>query len=507
MEDKGLENYKESFKRFLEIQEEMKNIGDAQGVLYWDMATIMPSKGVERRSEVVGYLSQLMYKLETGKEYQDLVFGLYEHLEEMNDKEKAMVKAAKKSLDFMKKIPEEEYLEYSKLVASGETYWAEAREKNDYESFKPILERIVYFNKKIAGYIGYEKTPYDALLDMYEPGATVEEIDGVFKELRDGLLVLLKKIGESAVEIDSSILKGEYAIEPQKKYNTELAKRLGYDFERGAIAESAHPFSTNFGNKDVRITTAYSKEDPVTAMYSTIHETGHAIYEQNIPDDITKTNIGGGVSMGIHESQSRYYENILGRGKEFIETEYPNMVSAFEGLKNYSPEDVYKAINKVEPSLIRIDADELTYSLHIIIRYEIEKMLINGEVNFDELPQIWADKYTEYLGVTPESYAKGVLQDVHWSGGMIGYFPSYALGNLYGAQMLYKGMLRDLPNYYELIREGKVSEITKWLAEHVHSHGGTYEPKVLIEKITGEPLTAKYFLQYLEEKYSKIYGF
>jgi carboxypeptidase Taq len=355
--------------------------------------------------------------------------------------------------------------------------------------------------------MGYEDTPYDALLDMYEPGATVKELDKVFKELRDGLVQLLEKINKSDVKIDRNILKGEYDISPQKKYNTELAKRLGYDFERGAIAESAHPFSTNFGNKDVRITTAYSKEDPVTAMYSTIHETGHAIYEQNIPDAITKTNIGGGVSMGIHESQSRFYENILARGKEFIDTEYPNMVEAFEGLKAYSSDEIYKAINKVEPSLIRIDADELTYSLHIIIRYELEKMMINGEVDFDELPKLWADKYTEYLGVTPESYSKGVLQDVHWSGGMIGYFPSYALGNLNGAQMLYKGLLRDLPNYYELIKEGRISEITKWLAENVHSHGGTYEPKVLIEKITGEPLNAKYFLQYLNEKYSRIYNF
>jgi len=287
-----LENYKDGFKRFLEIQEEMKNIGDAQGVLYWDMATIMPPKGVERRSDVIGYLSQLMYKLETSEEYNDLVYSLYESFEEMDDKEKAMIKAAKKSLDFMKKIPEEEYLEYSKLVASGETYWAQAREKNDYESFKPILEKIVFFNKKIAGYMGYEETPYDALLDLYEPGATVKELDKVFSELREGLIKLLDKINASEVKIDSSILKGEYSNEAQKKYNTELAKRLGYDFERGAIAESAHPFSTNFGNKDVRITTAYSKEDPIIAMYSTIHETRHAIYEQNIPDDITKTNVG-----------------------------------------------------------------------------------------------------------------------------------------------------------------------------------------------------------------------
>ena len=501
-----MENYKDEFKKFLDYQLELKNIGDAAGVLYWDLATIMPPKGVERRSEVIGYLSQMSYKIETSEEYGKIVYGLFEHYDEMDDKDKAMIKNAKKSLDFMKKIPEQEYLDYSVLVAGAETHWAAARAKNDYEAFRPILEKIVYFNKKIAGYIGYEDTPYDALLDLYEPGATVKELDLVFKELRNGLVTLLAKIKESGVKIDSSILQGDYAIAPQKKYNIELAKRLGYDFERGAIAESAHPFSTNFGNNDVRITTAYSKEDPVTAMYSTIHETGHAIYEQNIPDDLTRTNIGGGVSMGIHESQSRFYENIIGRGKEFIEGEYPSLIEAFEGLKEYSAEEIYRAINKVEPSLIRIEADELTYSLHIIIRYELEKMLINGEVNFDELPKLWADKYTEYLGVTPDTFANGVLQDVHWAGGMIGYFPSYALGNLNGAQMLYKGILRDIPNYYELISEGKISEITKWLADNVHKYGGTYEPKVLIEKITGEPLNAKYFLQYLNEKYSKIYN-
>lgn len=502
-----MENYKEGFKKFLEYQLELKNIADASGVLYWDLSTIMPPKGVERRSEVIGYLSQMSFKIETSEEYGNLVDALYDHYDEMDDREKAMIKSAKKSLDFMKKIPEEEYLEYSTLVAGAETHWAEARAKNDYEAFKPILKKIVYFNKKIAGYIGYEDTPYDALLDLYEPGATVKELDSVFKELRDGLVILLSKIKESGVSIDNGILKGDYAIEPQKKYNIELAKRLGYDFERGAIAESAHPFSTNFGNNDVRITTAYSKEDPVTAMYSTIHETGHAIYEQNIPDDLTRTNIGGGVSMGIHESQSRFYENIVGRSKQFIEGEYPSLIEAFEGLKSYSVEELYRAINKVESSLIRIDADELTYSLHIIIRYELEKMLINGEVDFDELPRLWADKYTEYLGITPESFAEGVLQDVHWAGGMIGYFPSYALGNLYGAQMLYKGILRDLPDYDELIKSGQISEITKWLADNVHKYGGTYEPKVLIEKITGETLNAKYFLQYLNEKYSKIYNF
>lgn len=502
-----MENYKDGIAQFQKVQRELSNLRDAQGVLYWDMSTIMPPKGVERRSEVISYLSAQVFKIETDPKYGALVDELYTHLDDMDDREKAMIKDAKKSLDFMRKIPESEYLEYSKLVASAETYWADARAKNDYAAFRPILEKIVGFNKKIAEYIGYEDTPYDALLDLYEPGATVKSLDKVFQELRDGLVELIQKINQSHVTIDASILQGNYAVEPQKEYNRALAKRLGYDFDRGAIAESAHPFSTNFGNSDVRITTAYSTEDPVTAMYSTIHETGHAIYEQNIPDDLTYTNIGRGVSMGIHESQSRFYENILGRSREFLEAEFPNMAEAFAGLKAYSVDDLYKAINKVEPSLIRIDADELTYSLHIIIRYELEKMLINGEVNFDELPQLWADKYTEYLGVTPDTYANGVLQDVHWAGGMIGYFPSYALGNLNGAQLLYKGILRDLPDYPELIRTGQLDKITAWLAENVHQHGATYEPQVLIEKITGEKLNAKYFLQYLKEKYSKIYAF
>lgn len=494
-----------SMKRFQEIQEEMANLNDALGVLSWDMATMMPEKGVERRSDVMQYLSQIAYNLETSEEYSTLVKELHSNMEDRSDEEKAMIMLAKKSLDFMEKVPEQEYLDYTKLIASGETYWAIARENNDYESFKPILEKIVAFNKKMAAYIGYEGTPYDALLDLFEPGATVEKIDTVFKELRDGIIELLDKIKKSGVTIDADILKGNYEIAPQKDYNMELAKRLGYDFSRGAIAESAHPFSTNFGNNDVRITTAYSKEDPLTAMYSTIHETGHAIYEQNIPDKISKTNIGKGVSMGIHESQSRYYENILARSEEFIGAEYENLVEAFEGLKKYSRDDIFKAINNVTPSLIRIEADELTYSLHIIIRYELEKMMINGEVDFDQLPELWADKYEEYLGVRPETYTEGVLQDVHWSGGMIGYFPSYALGNLYGAQMLYKGMRRDLPNYDDLVKEGKISEITAWLTDHVHKYGATYDPSILIEKITGEPLDAKYFLQYLNEKYSKLY--
>lgn len=502
-----METTKTMMENFRKHLEEISHLNNAASVLHWDMATVMPPKGVDRRSEVIGYLSQKVYEIEVSKDYMKLVNALHERMEELDDTEKAMVKDAKKSVDFKVKIPAEEYLEYSILTAGAESIWADARSRNDYAAFRPTLEKIVGFNRKFAEYIGYAGTPYDALLDLYEPGITVADLDRVFKELRDGLVALLHRITESGVDIDNRILKGHFPIEAQKAYNRALAERLGYDFSRGAIAESAHPFTIDFGRDDVRITTAYHEEDLMSAVYSTIHEGGHAIYEQNVSEALQKTNIAGGVSMGIHESQSRFYENIMGRSLEFLSFEYPHLVEAFPSLKEVSVEDLYKAVNKVEPSLIRIEADELTYSLHIIIRYEMEKMLINGTVDFDTLPMVWADKYEEYLGIRPGTDAEGILQDVHWSGGSIGYFPSYALGNLYGAQMLHKGILRDMPDYHERVRQGDIASITAWLKENVHQFGGTYAPKELLERIAKEPLKASYFLEYLEEKYAKLYGF
>lgn len=501
-----MDNIENSIKEFLEYQDELSLIGNAISVLHFDMSTVMPEKGVKRRSEVLSYLSGLNYKLENNSKYKELVKNLFHNIEKLNDKEKAMVKKAKKSLDFMTKIPEKEYMEYSLLISGSEKVWENAREKNDYKLFKDTLEKIVDFNKKIADYVGYEDTPYDALLDDYEPGMTVEDIDEVFKELRDGLVDLLEKIKKSDVKLNKEDLFGDFPVEPQREYSKKIARMFGFDFTRGIVSESVHPFTTNFGNDDVRITTAYSEKDPITAIYSTIHESGHAIYEQNIPDSITNTNIGGGVSMGIHESQSRFYENILGRSEEFLNYIYDSLTDTFPDFKKFSKKEFYKNVNAVEPSLIRVDADELTYSIHIIIRYEIEKMLINGEVDFDQLPKIWADKYTEYLGVTPKDDKEGVLQDIHWAGGSIGYFPTYALGNLYGAQILYKGILRDIPNFYDLVEKGEIALITEWLNEHIHKYGGIYEPKVLLEKITGESLSPKYFLKYLNDKYSKIYN-
>jgi len=501
-----MENIREAFGKFLDYQLRLSNLYHATNLLHWDMSTIMPPKDAERRSEVVGFMSQEAFRIETDKAFIELTDSLFEVRDELSDQEKAMVEKQKKEQDFKKKIPEEEYLEYSILVSRGEKIWEDARNADDYEAFRPTLEKIVQFNRKIADYIGWEETRYDALLDLYEPGMKVSDIDKVFSEVRDGLVSILDRIRAKGSEVDDSFLHDKFDKRLQEEYNRELAERLGFDFEAGVIAVSAHPFTTNFGNKDVRITTRYDENDLMMSVYSTIHEAGHAIYEQNIPDELAKTNIGGGVSMGIHESQSRFYENIVGRSRGFIGAELPKLAERFPNLSKVSPDEFHKAVNKVMPSLIRIEADELTYSLHIIIRYEIEKAFINGEVDFNELPKLWSAKYREYLGVEPANFREGVLQDVHWAGGMIGYFPSYALGNLYGAQMLYKGILRDLPDYNEIVASGDLRRITGWLKDNIHIHGGTYKPSVLIEKATGEALSASYFLRYIEEKYSKLYG-
>jgi carboxypeptidase Taq len=279
---------------------------------------------------------------------------------------------------------------------------------------------------------------------------------------------------------------------------------MGFDFEAGRLDESVHPFTINFNNKDVRITTHYDELDFRSALFGTIHEGGHAIYEQDIADELTGTLLDTGVSMGIHESQSRYYENILGRSKEFWKFFFPEAKSRFSQFNGISFEEFYKGINKVEPSLVRIEADELTYSLHIIIRYELEKALINGEIEVRDLPELWNAKYKEYLGIEPNNDAEGVLQDVHWSGGSFGYFPSYALGNLYGAQFLSK-MLKDMPDYYADIEDGKLDKIHKWLNENIHKHGAVYKPADLVKMVTGEELSSKYFIEYLNKKYCEIY--
>ncbi len=385
--------------------------------------------------------------------------------------------------------------------------WEEAKSKNDFSIFMPHLEKMVDYKRKFANFYGYEKHPYDALLNEYEMGMTVEKLDKVFASLRDEIVNILSKVRESKVSIDENILEGKFSIEKQKELEKYVLDLIGYDYKhRGRIDSSEHPFTTNFGNKDVRITNHYHENNFYSAMYSAIHEGGHAIYEQQINDDLEKYGLQSGVSMGIHESQSRFYENIIGKSKSFLKLVYPKVQEIFEEFRSVPFKNFYKVFNIACPSLIRTEADELTYSLHVIIRYEIEKELIKGEIEVKDLKEIWNNKYEEYLGVRPQNDSEGILQDMHWSDGGFGYFPSYALGNIYGAQFL-NSALKDMPNLYSEIEKGNLNDIKVWLKENIHQYGKLYEPAELLKKVTGEELDSKYFVEYLRNKFKDVYEF
>lgn len=497
-------NYKEKVEALREYLKKMEFLQSAVSVLHWDMRVSIPKKAVPYRSEVVGYMSTELYRMETSDEIKGFIY-YFSGIVNLDKVTESMVENIKKNYEKSKKIPEDRFTKYVILASEAESAWEEAKEKSDFEYFKPYLEQLVEFQKEFVGYWGYEGNKYNTLLDFYEPGFTVEKIDRVFGELRDAIVELLNRIKASGYEPNTKFLEGCYSKESQEEFATTILKELGFDFEAGRMDESMHPFTINFSNKDVRLTTHYYENDFLNALYSCIHEGGHGLYEQGIADELSGTSLASGVSSGIHESQSRFYENILGRSKAFWIHFYPELIKTYPQFEKVSIDDFYRAINIARPSLIRVDADELTYSLHIIIRYELEKALINDELKVEDLPKAWNEKYREYLGIEPKNNAEGVLQDVHWAGGMFGYFPSYALGNLYGAQF-YSAMCKDIPDMLRRVEKGEFQMILDWLKDKIHRHGGVFKPSELIMNATGEELTAKYFIEYLNKKYSEVYG-
>ncbi|MNP03250.1 putative metalloprotease YpwA [compost metagenome] len=367
------------------------------------------------------------------------------------------------------------------------------------------MSKIVALKQEFIDYWGVNGTRYDTLLDMYEPDLTVEKVDEVFSRLRSRLVPLVEAIAASPNKPDTSFLQQIFPKEQQQKFGNFILKQMGYDFDAGRLDESVHPFATGLNPGDVRITTAYLLDNVTSAVFSSLHEGGHALYEQNISQDLVGTPLAQGASMGIHESQSRLWENMIGRSRAFWQRYYGDLQQHFpEQLANVGVEDFYRAINSVENSFIRIEADELTYNLHIIVRYEIEKLIFNEGLSVKDLPQVWNAKYQEYLGITPPNDALGVLQDVHWSGGDFGYFASYSLGNMYAAQIL-NTLRKELPNYDELIAAGNLLPIKEWLTEKIYRFGKSLTPSQIIEQVTGEPLSPDYLADYLEEKYTEIY--
>ena len=501
MNYESLEQAVEALKKHQQV---MAAYGHAMGVIFHDSATAAPKESWEGRGKTMGILSEIIYNLETDPKNGELLTYLEANADQLDDQTRREVEVLRKSYDQTKRIPQDEYIEYSVLMNDAENAWEKAKNENDFDAFAPYLEKIVSFNRTFAGYYDAAKAPYDALLNEYEEGLNMQTLDAFFARLRSVIVPLLEKI-QAAPQIDDSFLNQTFPIEDQRKFSDYMMEVMGMDRRHCGIAESEHPYTTNFNNKDVRITTHYHEDHLTFSMYSVIHEGGHALYELGADDKYNYTALASGVSMGIHESQSRFYENLIGRSRAFCHLVFPKLKELFpQQLEGVDAEMFYRAVNKAEASLIRTEADELTYALHVMVRYEIEKQMIDGTLAIKDVPAEWNRLYKEYLGIDVPSDSKGCLQDSHWSGGAIGYFPSYALGSAYGPQIL-DAMEKDLGDINQDVAKGDLSRVTGWLREHIHRHASFVKPGPLFKQVCGE-FDPTYFTDYLTKKYSELYN-
>lgn len=475
----------------------------ALGVMELDAATAAPSGSWEGRGATAGILSEVMYNLIADPQNGELIAYLTEHADQLDEMQLREVEVLNRNFRQMNRIPAEEFVAFNVLKNDAQASWEKAKNSKDFSIFQPYLEKILEYQKKFAGYYNPEIPAYDALLNEYEEGMTMEVLDAFFAQLRSAIVPLVEKIRRQEMEHHPFVHRC-YPAEVQRKFADFLMETLQLDRNFCAISESEHPFTTNFNNKDVRITTHYYEKNFLSSMFSVIHEGGHATYELGAEDKYNQTLLYGGVSMGIHESQSRFYENLIGRSKAFSAYVLPKLQELFpEQMADVDVDTFYRSINHVQPSLIRIEADELTYCLHIMVRYELEKQLISGTLAVKDVPAAWNRLYGEYLGVQVPDDAQGCLQDIHWSGGDLGYFPSYALGSAYGAQML-AVMQQELGDIYEDVEKGDLSRITGWLRQHFHRHASFKKPGQLFEETCGK-FNAKYYTDYLTEKYTALH--
>ncbi len=486
---------------------EIADLTGIQALLGWDQQVNMPSGGVSDRGNQMALIGGMMHDRITSDECGRLVADLEAEIDNLEaDTDIARnVRRVKWQYEQYTKIPKQKMMEFMILTAQANEVWVKARKNNDFASYQPILQQIVEMRRELANYFKPYDHIYDPLLDMFEPGMKTAEVKKIFADLREKQVVLIKAIKE-AKQVDNSFIKKYYDKELQEKFGRHVITKFGYDWNRGRMDVAPHPFTTGFGLGDIRITTRYLDDDGLSSLFSTMHESGHAMYSQGANPKFARTILQETTSLAFHESQSRMWENLVGRSKEFWTYFYPTFQMLFsKHLGNVDLETFYKGINRVEPSLIRVEADEATYNLHIMVRMEIEIGLLEGTIATKDLPEVWNTKMQDYLGITPPNDTLGVLQDVHWSGGMIGYFPTYALGNLLSVQ-LWEKMLSDNPNIPDEMAKGEFSTILGWMREKVHQHGSKYDSQELIQKITGSKLSAEPYLRYLNKKYGEIYN-
>jgi carboxypeptidase Taq len=497
----------EKLERLKEIMGEVYDLRHAAALLSWDQQTYMPAGGNEARGHQLATLGKTVHKLGTSDEVGKLLSDLKQELagaDESSD-EAALVRVATRDYNKETCVPEDFIVEQALVTARAFEAWAEARAKSDFSIFQPHLERIVELVRKYITFFPPADHPYDTLLDDFEPGMKTAEVQAIFDELRPKQVELLRAIA-ARPQINDKFLHKKFNEQKVWDFSAGITKGFGYDWTRGRMDHAPHPFENSFSVNDVRITNRYDASNAMATVFSAMHESGHAMYEQGIDPAYERTSLSHGVSLAVHESQSRLWENVVGRSLPFWEFYYPKLKAIFPsqlegvGLKNF-----YKAINKVEPSLIRVNADEATYNLHIMLRLELEIAMVEGKVETRQLPEIWNAKMNEYIGITPPDEATGVLQDIHWSYGNIGYFSTYALGNLISAQ-LWEKINKDIRGLDDQIRTGKFDELLGWLRANVHRYGRKYNPQDLVQKVTGSKISSAPYVRYLTRKYSDIYG-
>jgi carboxypeptidase Taq len=493
-------------KDFYEYTKEIASYISAAALVEWDMRTKMPAKAAEDRSLVAGKLARSAFEMATSPRMAAFVeyFNRLVVDRQLSQVDRRNIELATKQYRKISAIPAEKYEKFTVACSKGECVWQEAKAKSDFGMFLPCLEEIVAYQREFVEYYGYEQNRYDALLDDYEPSVTTADLRVIIDGLKAELVPFIQQLKEEGTRPDVSCLRGTFDKADQEQLSLDVLKAMTYDFGAGRIDETEHPFTTSIGFGDVRITTHYHADDLVSAFFSTMHEGGHALYEQGVSAEYRLMPLQKGASMGIHESQSRTWENLVGRSEPFWRYYYPRLQDRFGQFRDVPLEDFYRAVNVVEPSLIRTEADEVTYNLHIMLRFEIEEALINGQVQVADLPALWNAKMKEYLGVEPADDAHGVLQDVHWAGGLFGYFPSYMLGNLYAAQFYAKAR-EDVPDLDEQIATGHLDVLREWQRSSIHQYGSLYDPKDLVVKVTGKPLDYHCFMSAIKEKYSGVY--
>ncbi len=497
----------ETFEKLIAHYRETAYLRSIEGLVTWDHMTYLPSKGVDYRSEQIGYLAGLIHRRRTEKVIADWLDELVNSdlAKDPNSRSDCTIREIKRSYDRSVKVPVDLVEEIARVGGQSHVAWVEAKKTDNFTHFQPWLERMLDLRRQQAEALGYESTPYDALLEEFEPGETTERVSSVLEGLRNELAPLVAAIVDSNKTAPCEIIQRKYPVAMQEKFGKHVAAEIGFCFDSGRLDVTAHPFCGGAGPNDVRLTTRYDEHDFANGFFSIIHETGHGLYEQGLPKVEFGLPPGEAVSLGIHESQSRMWENLVGRSRGFWQHFFPSLCEAFpEATAGVSIDEWYAAVNDSRPSLIRTESDEATYNLHIIIRYELERAMIEGDLSVADLPTAWNDTYEKTLGVRPDKDSVGVLQDVHWCEGMFGYFPTYTLGNLYASQMFDQAN-EELGTLEDAFANGEFRPLLEWLRTKVHEHGQCYSPSEMIQNISGKPLSHEPLMRHLKTKFGELY--